>query len=260
MKILFGPAGNVVPGALASIREVKKMGLDAEEFAFTYSVWMKNDDAMKIKEENKKLGIKLSAHAQYWINLNSDDEGKVEASKKRILKACEKAHYMGAKHVIFHPGYYGKLSAKETYDRIKKAIDVIQRELKKNGWDDVKLTCETTGKVSQFGTVEELRQLREDAGTAICVDFAHLYARSLGTKSYDEIVKQFKGEKNMHCHFSGINYGNKGEMSHKVMEKKDIVALLKALKKYDVSCTIISESPITYEDSLKMKKIWEEIK
>ncbi|MCK4670104.1 MAG: TIM barrel protein [Nanoarchaeota archaeon] len=258
MKILFGPAGNVAEGALASVKEVDAMNLGAMEFAFTYSVWMRNDIAKQIKKENKKLDVKLSVHAQYWINLNSSDKDKIEASKKRILKACEKAHHMGAKHVVFHPGFYVKDTPEVTYEQIKQGLIDIQLVLKEKGWDDVKLACETTGKMSQFGTVEELKRLKKEIGTEICVDFAHLYARALGKKSYDELVKQFKGE-TLHAHFSGITFGKRGELKHVNMEEKDIIALLKALKKYKISCTIISESPITYKDSLKMKKIWEKI-
>ena len=259
MKLIFGPSGNIADSALASVKEVDSLGLGAMEFAFTYSVWMRNDIAKQIKKENMKLGVKLSVHAQYWINLNSPENDKIEASKKRIINACEKAHYMGAKYVVFHPGYYMKDTPEVTYEQIKQSLIDVQHILKKKGWDDVKLACETTGKLSQFGTVDELKRLRKEIGTEICVDFAHLYARTLGKKSYDELVKPFKGEK-LHAHFSGITFGQKGELKHVVMEEKDITALLKALKKYNISCTIISESPITYKDSLKMKKLWEEIK
>lgn len=260
MRIYFGPAGNIAESALASVRRLKELDLHAMEFAFTYSVWMKDEDAVKIKEENKKLKLRLSAHAQYWINLNSKEKDKIEASKKRIIDACSKVHLFGGRHVVFHPGFYGDFSRKETYERIKEALLDLKDRIKEKGWSKVRLTCETTGKKSQFGSVEELKQLKEEAGTEICVDFAHLYARNLGAKNYDQIVKDFKGARDLHCHFSGIEYGPRGEKRHLVMKETDIRNLLKALKKYKVSCTIISESPITYKDSLKMKRIWQKIR
>ena len=42
------------------------------------------------------------------------------------------------------------------------------------------LRPETTGKISQFGSVEELISLSEELNILPCIDFAHIYARSLG--------------------------------------------------------------------------------
>src|SRR3989338_3734822 len=98
-KILIGPAGS--GGAkLENFQELSKLGLDAVEVEFTYGVWMTKEDALKIGELNKKLGLKLSIHAPYFINLNSQEKQKVGASRSRILKSLEIGTSLGAQYVV----------------------------------------------------------------------------------------------------------------------------------------------------------------
>ncbi|MBW3016746.1 TIM barrel protein, partial [Candidatus Woesearchaeota archaeon] len=183
------------------------------------------------------------------------DKKKIEASKSRIMTSCERGHYLGANVVVFHAGFYQKKTKEETYNIINEALVDLQKRIKEKGWK-VKLAPETTGKRSQFGNIDELLQLRKDIRTELCVDFAHLKARE-GKIDYDEIFAKIKKAKipHLHCHYSGIEYGEKGEKRHLVMKDKDIKELLKAVIKHKQDCTIISESPVTWKDSLKMKMI-----
>ena len=84
-KILIGPAGT--GGAeLESFQALKKQDLDAVEIEFTYSVWMKKEQAIAIRELNKKLGLRLSIHGSYFINLNSEDKAKVVKYMQNLTK------------------------------------------------------------------------------------------------------------------------------------------------------------------------------
>ena len=98
MKVLFGPAGLGTP-AVEGLERCKKLGLGAAEVEFTYGVRMTNATAKQIGAAAKRLGIKLSVHAPYYINLASKEKSKLNASKKRILQSCERAHYLGASPV-----------------------------------------------------------------------------------------------------------------------------------------------------------------
>ncbi len=256
--IRLGPAGSPLKSTLEGISYLKKINLDAMEVEFTYGVRMKNELAKKIGEIAEKLGISLSVHAPYYINLASKDKEKIEASKKRILDSCERAHYLKASHVVFHPGFYGDYSKEECFDIIKKEIINIQNEIKKKNWKTT-LAPETTGKMSQFGSLKELLRLRNEIGCEICVDFAHLYARN-GKINYTDIFNQLKSIKHIHSHFSGIEFGEKGERRHLVMEKKDFLPLAREILKRRKDITIICESPVTWQDSLKMKEIIDELK
>ena len=255
MTIKFGPAGlGGVKEAVANLEEFHKLGIKACEIAFTYEVYIKNQKDIKaIKEAAKKFGIELSIHSQYWVNLNSEDKDKLEKSKKRILDCCETGELLGAKLVVFHPGYYGKKPKQEAYENIKNAILEMQNEIKKKEWK-IKIAVETMGKVNVFGSIEEIKKLIKETGCSFCLDFAHLLARSNGKMSYKEMAEEFKEFDSWHCHFSGIVYGEKGEKNHKITPKEELEKLIKALPK-NKNITIINESPTPVEDSVMGVKI-----
>lgn len=254
--VRFGPAGFGMP-ALEALPKLKELGLNAAEVEFTYGIRMSIADAKKIGELAKKLDIKLSVHAPYYINLASLDKKKIELSKHRILESCERAHYLGAQNVIFHAAYYGKFSKEECYNIVKKAITEMQQVIKKNNWQ-TNLAPETTGKASQFGSLDEVLKLVTETGCSFCIDFAHLEAREqkINLKEIFEKIKKFK---HIQSHFSGIEYTNKGERRHVITPTSKIQELLSYIKRYNLSITIINESPSPWEDSLKALKIWKNI-
>ena len=147
MKIKFGPAGlGKVDEAVKNLEAYHKLGLEACEIGFTYGVYIKKDeDIKKIREAAQKFNIKLSIHAPYWVNLNSEDKNKIEQSKERILKCCEIGEKLACYIVVFHPGYYGKMNPEITFDNIKKAILEMQDVIKKKKWK-IKIAVETMGK------------------------------------------------------------------------------------------------------------------
>ena len=257
-KILLGPAGNCAGGILESLHRLKELGLDCQEVEFTYGVKMQNSLAKEAGELAKELGIALSVHAPYYVNLSSENKKKVEASKSRIMMSCERGNYLGATAIVFHAGFYQGRTKEQTYEIIKEALVDLQARIKEKGWH-VKLAPETTGKASQFGDLDELLHLRKETKCELCVDFAHLRARQNGKIDYDEVFGKLKGIPHLHCHFSGIEFTAKGERRHLDMNESEIKELLNAIVKHKQDCTIISESPITWEDSLKMKKILESL-
>jgi deoxyribonuclease IV len=261
MTIRFGPAGlGPVKTALEVLERYHKLGLKACEIAFTYSVYIKPEEAKIIGEKAKELDIELSIHAPYFVNLNSSEKEKIEATKKRILHCCEIGELLGAKVVVFHPGYYsnkGKSEEdkKETYDSIKKGIEEILDVIKKNKWM-IKIAPETMGKVNVFGSVEEISMLVKETGCAFCIDFAHILAREKKV-DYEKVINLFP-QKEWHVHFSGIVYGDKGEKHHISTEKSAWKELLENLPK-DKTIRIVNESPTLFEDSIDGLKIWEKI-
>ena len=263
MAIRLGPAGfgAKTEDAAASLENYNKLGLKACEIPFTYGVFIKEDKHKKeikeIKKAVKKFDIKLSIHAPYWINLNSKEKKKIEESKERIMLCCKIGELLGAEIVVFHAGFYGGMDKEETYQNIKKAILEMMSEVKKNNWK-IKIAPETMGKLNVFGDADEILRLVDETGCDFCLDFAHLHARSLGKMSYKEIYEQFRQFKKLHCHFSGINFGDKGEKNHIITPKSEIKKLFSSLPK-NKDITIINESPDNLEDSLKAKRILDKI-
>mgnify|MGYP001604597389 FL=1 len=258
MTIKFGPAGlGGVKEAVYNLEKYSELGLEACEIAFTYGVYIKKEeDAIKIGEAAKELGIKLSIHSPYWINLNSEDREKVEKSKERILKCCEVGTWIDAHRVVFHPGYYGKKDKQETYENIKKEIMNLQKEIKAKRYTP-KLAPETTGKINVFGSVDEILKLSEETGCSFCIDFAHILARDK-KYNFEETLKRFSGYKELHIHFSGIEYGEKGEKYHKETPENDLKELIFNLPT-DKENIIINESPAPVKDSVSGVKIYEKI-
>ena len=255
-KVKFGPAGlGSVKDAIKNLEEMHKLGITACEISFTYGPYIKEEECKKIKETAEKFNIQLSIHAQYLINLNSEEPKKIEMSKKRILACCKIGELLGVKYVVFHPGYYGKGSKEKAFENIKKNVLDILKEIEKNKWK-IKIAVETMGKVNVFGSIEEIKKLVKETGCEFCLDFAHLLARSNGKMTYEEMVKEFKEFKIWNCHFSGIVYGDKGEKHHKVTPKEELKKLLKTLPK-NKEITIINESPEPLKDSVEALKIWE---
>lgn len=257
-KIKFGPAGlGPIKDAVSNLKEFHRLGLKSCEIAFTHGVYIKKKgDAITIGKVAKKLEISLSIHAPYYINLNSKDTEKIEASKKRILDCCEIAYYLGARRVIFHPGFYSNMKSEEASINIKKSIIEMMKTIKKNKWD-IELCPEIMGKVNVFGSIDEIADLVKDTGCEFCIDFAHVLAR-YGKYKFEEIKKAFP-QKKWHAHFSGIEYNEKGEKNHKKTDVKEWENLLNFLKKLDKDIVIICESPDPVRDSVVGKNLFTKI-
>jgi len=251
--IRLGPAGSGGLGNLKGIEKIKQLGLNAMEVEFTYGVRMSISEAKRIGALAKKLNISLSVHAPYYINLASSEADKVEASKKRIIDSSERAHYLGARHVVFHAGFYQGREKEKVYKIIKKQVLDINKTIRQNKWK-VLLSPETIGKKTQFGDLDEILRLMKDTGCACCIDFAHILARN-GAINYTQIFNKLKNIKCVHAHFSGIEFTEKGEKRHLKTSKNDIRPLAKEIVKRKKDITIINESPDPVKDSLLMKKI-----
>ena len=257
MEIDFGPSGiGPVKDIIKNLENFKKLGLNACEVAFTYGIYIKEDEAEEIGRVVNKLGIKLSIHAPYYINLNSPDKQKLFMSKKRILDCCKIGNLLNAKKIVFHAGFYMKKSPEETYENIRNQILELQKEIKKNKWN-VELAPEVMGKKNVFGSIEEISKIVKDTECSFTIDFAHILAR-YGEYNFKEAIESFP-QKEWHCHFSGIEYGEKGEKKHLVTTTKNWKDLFEGLKGLNKKINIINESPQPLEDSIKGLKIYSEL-
>jgi len=262
MKIYLGPAGIPITSKGTSttdgIRRIAELHLDAMEIEFVRGVYMSSQSAKDAGKVAKDAGVLLSVHAPYYINLCNPE--KLEASKKRILDSCERAHHLGAWIVVFHPGFYGTLEKTKAFDFVLRACEEMNEKIAKEGWD-VKLGLETTGKSSQFGTLDENIEIHKKIRNCMpAVDWAHIFARNVGKIDFREVISKMESTSvnRFHTHFSGIEYTIKGERNHITIEhrKPDFRELAKGLMKSGMKeITIISESPILEKDSFKMKEM-----
>jgi deoxyribonuclease-4 len=271
-RLLFGTAGvplsTPVSTTLAALDQIKKLGLDCLEVEFVKGVKMGNDTAREIGRKAGSLGIRLSIHAPYYINLNSAEQGKRLASQEHLITSARLARTLGARSLVFHGGYYGHDSPDETYRNIKAALRNIVSILKSEQ-NTVTLRPETMGKKTQFGSLDEILALCRDVdGLRPCFDFSHLHARERSENSYRhfhhvlrKIEKKLGGKalEDMHIHIAGVLYGERGEIKHLDLRKSDFNfdAWLKALRDVDAAGMVICESPNLENDALMLKNIYQ---
>jgi len=271
-ELLFGTAGiplSTQPQTtINGIKRVAELGLGCMEIEFVHGVYLSEADACLVAETAQNTGVRLSAHAPYFINFNAHEPRKLRASQGILLKAARIASICNAHSVVFHAGFYLGDPPEETYQTIKKYLAEVIDRLKEEGIQ-LRIRPEVSGKGSQFGTVEEiLRLCTEIEGIAPCIDFAHWHARTGGFNSYSEFasvleqVRQRLGTdalESMHLHISGIAYGAKGERNHLPLKESDLRynELLQALKEYRVKGTVICESPNLEEDALLLKESYD---
>ena len=128
----------------------------------------------------------------------------------------------------------------------------MKKEIEKNKWD-VELCPEITGKINVFGDIDEIKKLVVETGCGFCIDFAHILARYKNYE-FEKVKKEFGNFQKWFLHFSGIEFGEKGEKNHKITSEQDWKILLENLPK-NKKIIIINESPFPVEDSVKGLKV-----
>lgn len=237
------------------------------EIEWVQSVPKNAEHVAKLGKLASDLGITLTVHAPYFINLNSEDDAKLAASQKRILDALSMAQVCGAVSVCVHAAFNGGKDSAHVTDNVRFATDGIMRK-KSKLFPDVNLAYETMGKPAQWGTLEEVLLISKEFGLYPCVDFAHMHARSNGAvnteEEFDAVLDRYaaalgkKSLQSMHVHYSGINYGPGGEKNHLTYEESDAEwkGLLRVLKRRNIGGVLVNESPAMEDDTLLLRKAY----
>jgi len=274
----FGPAGvplsfRAMKATLADVPGLlEEEGLDA----FEYQAVRWGAKPQIRKEKAEQLGLKaeehdvwLSLHGSYFINFCGKRE-TIEASKNRLIACATAAEWMKAHVVVFHPGFYGKRQPEEAFKDCLEAIEGVVETMKTLGISNVKLGPETMGKLSQFGSLDEILGLCEQVEqTQPVIDWAHLHARYRGyfkkAEDFRKVVEDIERRlgtdavENMHCHFTKVEFTDKGERRHHTMDKlgygPDFTMFAKVIAEFKLRPVIISESPVPDVDAIKMREI-----
>lgn len=280
-KLKFGIAG--IPTALKDknyingLKNIYELGLEGFELPFGRFINMSEETAthfhneLQIINNSNKNKFCISVHASYFINLNADDNVKKNASIDRIINCAQRGNLAGAENIIFHPGFYLKNSNEESYIAVSESIKILLDKYYANNEAESlpMLRPETTGKSSQFGTLDELIRLSLDFKQILpCIDFAHLHARNGGKINtyieFDDVLKLIedklgiRGIKNLHIHYSGIEYNKSGERKHLKFSDSDanFMELLRALKDHNAEGMVICESPDLENDALILQNAY----
>lgn len=262
------PICNGTAGYKRAFEILEELGLDGMELEFVHGVRMTEANQNLVRDIVKEKNMVITAHGPYYINLNSKEDEKIEASVKRILDTARMGQSLGAFSVTYHAAFYMGKSSKEVSERVHKSMEEICTVLDEEKLD-IWVRPETTGKPTQWGNLEEIVELSKNFKQVLpCVDFSHLHARTNGLyNTYDEFCAIFDtigtelGDyalNNFHAHIAGIEYGEKGEKKHLLLEESDMnyKDLLKAFKKFDVKGVVVCESPIMEKDAVILKEFY----
>ena len=278
MSPKFGPAGNAenfpYKSSVDAPRWMAELGLDCYEYQCGKGIHVGEDTARKVGASAAEHGIALSVHAPYFINLANPDPDSLAKTTGYITGACLVASQMGANRVIIHSGALMKRSRREALDIAMRSLKHVISACDDMGYGHIALCPETMGKINQLGDLDEVLELCTlDARLVPCVDFGHLYARSLGADNGREAMERILDRmeqvlgaaraSRFHSHFSHIEFTpNGGEKCHRTFEESggygpDWTPLAAAVARRGWSPTFICESAGTQaEDALIMKNIY----
>jgi deoxyribonuclease-4 len=271
-RLLFGTAG--VPNSTAKknnpvegVKRIHELGLDCMQLEFAHGVRMKEEVSSALRKVSYELGVPLTSHGPYYINLNAREQDKIDSSVERIIQTAKISDLCGAESMTFHAAFYMKDSPYDVFDLVEKSLNVIEERLSRLDIE-IELRPELTGKTSQFGSLEELISLSKSvASCKPCMDFSHLYARTGSVNDYKgfcETLETLKSElgtnslKEMHIHISGISSNSKGDLKHLNLEKSKFnwKDLMKSLKDMDCRGYVICNSPNLEIDAAMLKQYY----
>jgi len=275
----FGPAGNAenfpYKSSADAPRWLEELGLDCYEYQCGKGIHVGEDTARAVGVQAQKHGITLSLHAPYFINLANPDPDSLEKTTGYITGACLVASQMGAGRVIIHSGALMKRTRRQALDIALQSLKHVISVCDDMDFGNIALCPETMGKINQLGNLDEVLELCTlDERLVPCVDFGHLYARSLGADDGVEAMERIldrmeavlgtKRASRFHSHFSHIEFTpNGGEKCHRTFEESggfgpDWTPLATAVARRGWSPTFICESAGTQaRDAVEMKRIYQ---
>ena len=280
MSAIFGPAGNAesfpYKSSVDAPRWLAGLGLDCYEYQCGKGVNVGEETARKVGAAAREAGISLSLHAPYFINLANPDPESLQKTIGYITAACRAADWMGATRVVIHSGALMKRTRREAQDIALKSLKEVVAACDDAGFGHITLCPETMGKINQLGDLDEVLELCTlDERLIPCIDWGHLYARSLGADDGQEAfsrmldrVEEVLGTERaarFHSHFSHIQFTpGGGEKCHRTFSDNDgygpdWAPLAAQVARRGWSPTFICESAGTQaEDALTMKRIYEQ--
>ena len=278
MSAKFGPAGNAesfpYKSSVDAPRWLSSLGLDAYEYQCGKGVNVGEETARKLGAAAAANRVALSLHAPYFINLANPDPESLKKTTGYIIAACRAADWMGAARVVIHSGALMKRTRREAQDIALNSLKEIVAAVDGEGFGHITLCPETMGKINQLGDLDEVLELCTlDERLTPCIDFGHLYARTLGELQGHEAcvsmldrVAEVLGEERasrFHSHFSKIQFTlGGGEKMHLTFDQDefgpDPAPLMAEIARRGWNPTFICESAGTQaEDAVTMKKLYQ---
>ena len=278
--IKFGPAGNDIlfyekgyKDSVSAPEFLHSIGLNAYEYPCGRGILIKEGKAKEIALEAKKFDISISVHAPYFINFASPEQIQIEKSFKYVLDSLKLVKNFGGNRIVVHTGSNGKQTREQALNNAKNSLKQMAQLIHENGFDDCFVCLETMGKYTQIGNYKEIVDLcKIDKVYIPTFDFGHINCTMQGALKAKDDFKNilqyainelgYEKIKNVHIHFSQIEFSEKGELKHLILDNgkfgPDFAPLAQALLELKIEPVIICESKdIMAQDALKLKNIYQ---
>jgi deoxyribonuclease-4 len=173
--------------------------------------------------------------------------------------------------VAVHAAFRHADDSKTIQQRIEEACRKIYERLDADGVK-IKIAPEYAGKLSQWGTLEEVMGIAHENRISWCMDFGHAHATSNGSltkkEKFDAILEKIEKFdaaylKDLHIQCCGITYTEKGEKYHTSFDSHESTlnwkAMAESFKEYKVGGICITECPGQEKDALLLKNYYSSI-
>ena len=253
--IMYGVSGMPVvrttDQALNALRELYKIGMKAfvlpkEMFSgVTTAADLYKEfygDMLKIREMAQKFNIELALH---YPGLPDDPDEAMKAF-------CTICNVMDCRVFIVSPDIYKNMPQDQSVRLAVYKINEIMTNLRLN----VKMGIETTGKVGEVGSLEQVVDVvKRTQRTEVVLNWAHIHARGSGAlrteDDFRRVLSYVSTEvgrswlENAYFLFSGVSYGPSGEIRHIPLSQSDISLrnLIRQSVSFGVKGTLIFEDP-----------------
>jgi deoxyribonuclease-4 len=255
---------------------LNKFSLNHFEYECGQGVRISEASAAAMGKVLSDSGITISLHSPYFISLSSADEEKRLGSVRYIVESARAVLAMGGRRIVIHSGSTAKMTREEALALAVDTLKIARERVISEGLGYVIFCPETMGKTNQLGTLDEVIEIcRSDESFVPCIDFGHLYARSFGgikeKSDYAAILDKLENGlgyeriKSFHCHFSKIEYTEKGGEKRHVTFADDkwgppFEPFVELLKERGLTPYIVCESSGTQtEDAAIMKNYYESL-
>jgi deoxyribonuclease-4 len=255
---------------------LKKFGLNHFEYECGQGVRISDASAASFGKVLSDNGISVSLHSPYFISLSSNDETKRLGSVRYILESARAVLALGGRRIVIHSGSTAGMTREAALALAIDTLKIAREKVIDEGLGDVIYCPETMGKVGLLGDLDEVIKICKSVESFIpCIDFGHLYARSFGAvkdkSDFEDILKKLEDElgfdriKSFHCHFSKIEFTEKGgEKRHVTFADEKwgppFEPFIETIKERGLTPVIVCESAGTQtEDAAQMKHYYESL-
>jgi deoxyribonuclease-4 len=204
---------------------------------------------LRIKTIASKYNIELAIH-----NNALPEEPNLDNAFKIY---CNIANVMDVRALIIHPTFYARMPHSQALKLSVYKINETVNEMRIRS----KIGIETTGKVDDLGSVEDVIDIvKRTTRTEPVLNWAHIHGRDRGLLTHEtdfrRIIDKVRAETGRqwlteaYFIFSGVDFDRTGAGKHKPMLRSDmrLEHLIKSIQALNIKGTLIFETPNREKD------------